>query len=193
MTASTARHAGAAHRSRSWAERLQRGLERLAVGMCLVGGLVVAALMILMTADAVGRKFFRPVPGALEFSEAAMVAAVFLPLMYVQRRREHVFVSILTQGLAPRWQALLDALAALVGVALFGLITWLAIDKAWDAWLIREYRVAVVPVPIWPFRWLIPLGTGLLCLELAFTVVRDLRRAARSQPPTAEAGRSADI
>lgn len=169
--------------SRSLLTLAQRVIERLATMMALVGGFVVVGLMVLITADALGRKLVKPVPGALEFSEAAMVAAVFLPLMYVQMRREHVFVSVVTQALPVRIQALLDAIAALMGVALFGLMTWLALDKAWEAWTIGEYRVAVIPVPIWPFRWLIPLGTGLLCLQLVLTVLQELGRAVRPMLP----------
>lgn len=169
--------------SRALITLAKRVIERLATVMALAGGFVVVGLMVLITADALGRKLVKPVPGALEFSEAAMVAAVFLPLMYVQRQREHVFVSVVTQGLPVRVQALLDAVAAFMGVALFGLMTWLAFDKAWEAWTIGEYRVAVIPVPIWPFRWLIPLGTGLLCLQLVLTALQELGRALRPTLP----------
>ncbi len=169
--------------SRSLITLAKRVIERLATVMALAGGFVVVGLMVLITADALGRKLVKPVPGALEFSEAVMVAAVFLPLMYVQMQREHVFVSVVTQGLPVRVQALLDAVAAFMGVALFGLMTWLAFDKAWEAWTIGEYRVAVIPVPIWPFRWLIPLGTGLLCLQLVLTALQELGRAVRPTLP----------
>lgn len=147
--------------------------------MALAGGFAVVAVMILMVADALGRKLGWPVPGAVEFSEAAMVPAVFLPLMYVQMRRDNVFVSVVTRRLSPQIQALLDALGALVGIAIFGLLTWLAVGKAWEAWVAQEYRVAVIAVPVWPFRWLIALGTGLLCLQLASTTLEELRNAFR--------------
>ena len=164
-----------ARRSAGVGERASRLLEQLSVGMAMAGGLVVVVLRLLMTADAIGRKTFGAGPGALEFSEALMVGAVFLPLMYCQRHREHVFVSVATDWLPRRVRFILDGLAALLGLAIFALLTWLAIQKAWDAWLLKEYRVAMITVPIWPFRWLIPLGTGFLCLQLALTAIQDLR------------------
>jgi TRAP-type C4-dicarboxylate transport system permease small subunit len=171
--------AAAHRRSLSLSERANRGLERVAGGMALAGGLVVVVLMLLMTIDAIGRKSFGAVPGALEFSEALMVGAVFLPQMYVQRHRGHVFVSVATDWLPRRLCSLLDGLAACLGLGIFVLLTWLAMQKAWDAWLLKEYRVAVIAVPIWPFRWLIPLGTGLLCLQLMLTAIDDLREVVR--------------
>jgi TRAP-type C4-dicarboxylate transport system permease small subunit len=181
--------ATARRRSDSVRERANRALEQLSVGMALAGGLVVVVLMLLMTADAIGRKSFGSVPGALEFSEALMVGAVFLPQMYVQRHRGHVFVSVATDWLPRRARYLLDVLAASLGLGVFALLTWLAIQKAWDAWLLKEYRVAVIAVPIWPFRWLIPIGTGLLCLQLMLTAIEDLREVAQPagrEPASAE-------
>ena len=171
--------AAAAGRPVSFAERANRVLERLSFGMAMAGGLVVIVLMVLMTADAIGRKTLGAVPGALEFTEALMVGAVFLPQMYVQRHREHVLVTVTTDWLPRRVRFAIDGLAAGVGLVVFALLTWLAIGKAWDAWLVKEYRVAIITVPIWPFRWLIPLGTGFLCLQLVLTMIQDFGHALR--------------
>jgi TRAP-type C4-dicarboxylate transport system permease small subunit len=166
-------------RSKSPVEAANRILAHLATWMAFAGGFVVVILMLLMTADAVGRKVAAAVPGALEFSEALMVPAVFLPLMYVQMHREHVFVSVATDWLPPRVRSFLDGVAALVGLIVFAFLTWLAFAKAWDAWILKEYRVAVIPVPIWPFRWVIVLGTGLLCLQLLLTAIEELTETFR--------------
>lgn len=154
---------------------MRKAFDKLAVGMALAGGLATAVLMVLMTADAIGRKLFGPLPGALEASEALMVAVVFLPLVYVQMKRQNIFVTIVTERLSKRHQAILDAASAFVGLMLFALITWVACEKAWEASILREYRVGLMAFPIWPFRWLVPLGTGMLALQLGLTVLDELR------------------
>jgi TRAP-type C4-dicarboxylate transport system permease small subunit len=163
-------------------------VESLAEWLAILGGMTVFILMTMVTIDAIGRKTFGSLPGALEFSEAIMVPIVFLPLMFVQTKREHVFVSVVTAGLPIRWQCFLDALAALTGAVIFGFLTWLALIKAIDSTAIGEYRVAVITVPIWPFRWFIPFGTGLMVLQLLSTAREELRRAfGAREPVTAEA------
>ncbi len=152
--------------------------------MALIGGFVVFLLMFMVAIDAIGRKLWTALPGALEFSEALMVPAVFLPLMFIQMKREHVFVSAATTQLPIRKQALLDGIAALVGVVVFGLLTWLALDKAYQAWVVGEYRVALISVPIWPFRWLIPLGTGLMVFQLLLTAIEEFQRAFGDEEPS---------
>lgn len=165
------------------ATRSKAPLESLAEGLAILGGLVVVVLMLMETIDALGRKTFGALPGALEFSEALMVPAVFLPLMFVQMKREHVYVGVVTLGLPIRVQCFLDAVAALIGLLIFGFLTWLAFNKALDSTLIGEYRVATISVPIWPFRWVIVLGTGLMVLQLVLTAIEEFGRAFGEKEP----------
>ncbi len=160
-----------------------RALDALAEWMALIGGFVVFLLMLMVAIDAIGRKVASALPGALEFSEALMIPAVFLPLMFVQMKREHVYVGVVTMGLSVRTQSFIDAIAALIGVVLFGFLTWLAVEKAIQSTAVWEYRIAVMAVPIWPFRWIIPLGTGLLVLQLVLTAREEFSRAFGAEEP----------
>jgi TRAP-type C4-dicarboxylate transport system permease small subunit len=171
-------------------KRAGRALELFAEWLALAGGFVIIVLMAMITVDALGRKTFGALPGALEFSEALMVPAVFLPLMFVQLKREHVFVTVATMHLPLRAQAFMDGMAAIVGVLIFAYLTWLSLDKAIDSTIVGEYRIAIISVPIWPFRWLIPFSTGLLVLQLVLTAVHEFRRAFGSREPSPEAAGS---
>jgi TRAP-type C4-dicarboxylate transport system permease small subunit len=99
----------------------------------------------------------------------------------VQRNRENVFVSIVTRSLSPRTQCLLDAIAALLALTVFAILMGIAFGRAWEAYLAREFRIAAIQVPIWPFRWLIPLGLALLCLQLLANVIQDWRASRPSR------------
>lgn len=158
-------------------------VDSLAEWLAILGGFVVFILMGLEVADAIGRKTFGAVPGAFEFSEALMIPAVFLPLMFVQSKREHVFVGVVTLGLSNRMQCFLDGVAALIGMLIFGFLTWLAFNKAMDATAINEYRVAIISVPIWPFRWVIVVGVGLMVLQLMMTAIEEFGRAFGDEEP----------
>lgn len=162
--------------------RIDRILDRLATATALLSGFVIVIMMAMITVDALGRKLGHPVPGGLELSEAMMVATVYLALMSVQRGRENVFVSLVTHNLSPRTQARLDVLAAILALAVFAVLAWIAFGRAWDATLAREYRIAAIEVPIWPFRWFIPLGLVLLCVQLLADAVRDWRASRPLRP-----------
>ncbi len=63
-----------------------------------IGGVVIILLMLHITADVAGKYFFNtPIIGTLEIvSRYYMVAVVFLPLAFVQIRRQHLTVEMFT-------------------------------------------------------------------------------------------------
>lgn len=170
---------------------MDRILDRIAETSAFLSGMVIVIMMTMITIDAVGRKFGVPVPGGLEFSEAMMAAIVYLSLMAVQRHRENVFVSIATRKLSRRATALLDTVTSVLALALFAIFAWIAFEKALDAYSIREYRVAAIAVTIWPFRFVIPFGLALLCVQMVATVIQDWRAfmgAVELEDPATPAG-----
>ena len=105
-------------------------MKRLLTLLC--GALAAAALfaiMVLTTADVVGRKFFAAsLPGSLELTELLMVGVIFAGLPLVSLQGEHVVFDTLDSRLPPALlrvqRAVIDALcaAALGGLAV---LLWL--------------------------------------------------------------------
>ena len=157
--------------ARSPARRFARAVGWAGWVLSGAGVLATGLMGVLITADVVGRKFLEPIPGAVEFTELLMVATVFLPLAYVQRQRGHVAVVLFTQRLSPRAQAVLDALAYLVGLVIFGVMFWYTARLAWRSFLIREYTFGLINFPLWPSKMLVPLGLLAFCLQLLVDVV----------------------
>jgi TRAP-type C4-dicarboxylate transport system permease small subunit len=106
-----------------------RALGRI-VGGCRTTLLVVSAIgvflsMIVGTADVVGTQLFlSPLHGATEGIAELMVIIVFLAVPHVQRSRANIRVELLYSRFGPRTQAALDAVAAVAGLAFFGLVFW---------------------------------------------------------------------
>lgn len=145
--------------------------ETLSNAGATAGGVGIVILMLLATAGAIGRKFGHPVPCSLEACETIMFASVFLGMAFVALQGGHINVTLFTQGLSSRAQALLDAVVLLLSAAVFGLLTWSSWGLAWKLFLIREVRLGAFPWPIWPFRFLFVVGMGLITLQLISSVV----------------------
>ena len=167
-------------------------MDRVGSWSAIVGATAVLALMLLMTADAIGRKLVgRSLPGALEASESLMVIAVFLPLMYVQRKGGHIVVTVATRALPRRWQELMDAIATFVGFLLFAVIVWVVGGKAWGSFLSREIRIGTVVFPVWPFRGVMTAGLLLFAVQLAVSSFGHFRRSRLAEDDFTEPGDSA--
>ena len=87
--------------------------------------LALLLIMFGVSADAILRYALdRPITGTLEGVELLLVFAVFLSLARTQAERGHIAVDIITERLSGRPRAALEALTALLGLVLFGAVTF---------------------------------------------------------------------
>lgn len=143
-----------------------------------VSGAVLAALMVLITLNALIR--FLPnsggIPGALEITEFLMPMAVFLGLAHAQREKSHVQVPLLKQRLPERQQIWLDIVIYLLGTAVLATCVWQSWIAAGNSLLSGEVSQGVLQIPMFPARYAVPIGSGLMALELLKDAIIQVRR-----------------
>ena len=159
-------------------------LERIALAVLLVGGLGMLLSMFLGVADVIGTQLLHsPVPGAYEITESTMTLIVFGALAYAQIRRSHIRVELVYTHMGPRVQAAMDVLADVAGLVFFGLLLWQAANEAQYSYQINERTVGLVRFPLYPARFMLAAGAGLMILRLLLDLAIDLRRIGTGEPP----------
>ena len=134
---------------------------------------VLLAMMLLVTGDVVGRSFGHPLLGAFELTELMMVVVIALGVAYSQAQKAHVAVGILVDRFSPRTQAAFDCLASFVGIAVVSLLLWRTSLSAIASLGAGEVS-AVLHVPLFPFKFLIPLGALVWTFELILDLIHSL-------------------
>ena len=130
------------------------------------------------TADVVGTQLFgQPVHGALEITESTMVVIVFGALTYAQIRRNHIRVELFYTRVGPRTQGAMDAFTDLMAILFFGLLFWQASFEALFSLQIDESTFGLIRIPLWPARFVLAAGTGLLIIQLIIDFCYDIKRA----------------
>ena len=158
-----------------WVNRL---LDRVGLALVLVGGVVLLVSMLWTTADVIGTQLFGwPIPGSLELVSNNMVVVVFASLAHVQRRRGHIRVEFLRTRAGPRARAVMDAVTHGVAIVFFGLLLWQATSYAGYSWQIRESTAGLIRFPVYPARFAIVIGVGLLVIQLVIDVGTDVLSA----------------
>ena len=158
---------------------LKRVIDAPAGLLAWLGGLSLVLMMLHVVADVIGKYVFNaPVRGTLEIVAAYyMVMAVFLPLGYVTRGDQHIVIEMFTSRLKPR---ALAGLRVAVGVLTFiymAVFTWKTAEDALEHTIDGEvWQSAGFSVLIWPSRWTLVLGCGLMALYVALHIVRDFRQ-----------------
>lgn len=102
-----------------------RVIERIAVGMAFIGGVLLTCIAIMVCASIFGRQmdgiwFFGPIGGDYELVEAGTAIAVFAFLPWCQLKRGHVAVDIVVQAFPPR----LKAISGLIGDILLAVVAY---------------------------------------------------------------------
>lgn len=163
---------------------MRRAIERVALGVLLLGAVGMILSMLLGVADVVGTKFLDyPVPGTLEVTESTMVLIVFGALAYTQRQRGHIRVEILYNYCSPRTKSFMEIVTHGVAFAYFFLVAWQGVSELQYSWEIKEATMGTIRFPLYPARFLLVLGTGLLLLQLLLDLVEDVGRFRRGEAP----------
>ncbi len=132
-----------------------------------LGAAVLFLMMLLTTVDVASRYLFNsPILGALEITEFMVVAVVFGFLGLTQQEKAHVSVDLVKGRLPARPRRFIDFINRLAGLAILGLITWKTLERAIELMHMDEYS-GTLHIPVAPFVFLVALGCGAMCLELA--------------------------
>tara|TARA_R110002167_G_scaffold170084_2_gene368073 strand:+ start:914 stop:1459 length:546 start_codon:yes stop_codon:yes gene_type:complete len=152
-------------------------LSRLTNLSAVIGGLAMVMMMAQVTADVLGKYLFNyPIPATLEIvSSYYMVALAFLPLGFVTKHHEHIVVELFTQGLSPRSLSLITGLSNILAAMYVYTLTWRGMDEAIYMTGIREsWETAILDMQVWPSRWFVPIGCGLMFVYMVLHAIDDI-------------------
>jgi TRAP-type C4-dicarboxylate transport system permease small subunit len=150
-----------------------KAIQWLCTASLAIAAVFIGVLAIIGVADIFGTNLFgKPVPSALEFSEAGLAVIVFMGLAQAQRKRAHITVDILSASFKGWAEAASTALALIAAILFFGFVAWRGGLAAWESVLIDERSMGQSPFPLWP-------GKILLCIGCIIAMLESLRQLVR--------------
>ena len=158
---------------------VSRLADRVAFIGALIAGVAVVGVMLAVTIDVVMRNLGgRPIAGVTDRVEVTLAFVVFLALAYTQLRNEHVAVEAVVNRTGPRTRKFLNVLAFILSLVAVALLAWAATRLAIRQTGIRETRIGIAEVAIWPSR--IAAAVGLWMWSLQYLAAAFTRMKSRS-------------
>jgi TRAP-type C4-dicarboxylate transport system permease small subunit len=155
---------------------LRKGLFTASNIMATIGAAIVLLMMLHIVVDITLRFFDVPLKATIEIVQAwYMVPVAFLPLAYVEKINGHISVELLSQHFGPRTQQILIACVSVLSAIYFGAFAWRTWLDALGKFEVREVALGDVAISVWPTRFLLPIGCGLITVFLLFKAVQLLR------------------
>jgi TRAP-type C4-dicarboxylate transport system permease small subunit len=126
---------------------------------------VPLAMVAVTVADVVGRRFDRPLPGAIEIIELLMGVLVFGALPGVTAERGHVTVGLFDERLGAAARRVRDRFVALLSAAVLATIAWRLAAKTMELAGFGD-RSTYLGVPLAPLAGFMALMTAVAVVEL---------------------------
>jgi len=149
---------------------------RLLSALNLLGAVWVVLIMLLITADVIGRAFDSPLFGVPEIVKISVVGLVWCMMPHTLKIGAHLRSTILLDRMPAGAQRAIEVLSCLLGVAIFALIVYSGWDHMIEAWKVGEFEGEdPVRVPTYPVRSLVVLGAALTAAQFLVMLVEHLR------------------
>lgn len=150
--------------------RIDRLFYRLESVLGLAGGVVILLLVLLATANILGRWFFDlPVQGYIDWVEQAMAFMAFMGLSFTQRDGGHIRMDILVGQLKGRYLWFVELLTCLIMLGLTILLAWGSYKHFWRAFENGDTSFDI-GLPTWPAKLVVPVAFAILALRLVMQI-----------------------
>ena len=157
---------------------IEKMINRLAKGLLDISSLWLFGIMFLVGADVFLRYTFnKPISGALEISEQTVVILTFLCFAHTAIQNRHIRTTAVIMRLPPLLRSLADFLALFMMILLLTLLLWQTSKEAWESFGIREVRMGIVNVPIYPTKIAIPIGLSIAWIHYLLTLITQFKEA----------------
>lgn len=151
-------------------------LDILSKGGLLLSGILLLAMGFNVTYGVVTRYVFdAPSIVAIEMTKILMIPALVLAVSYVQRYGRHLKVDFLSLRFPEKVQLIISEIAVpITGLFVGYVLVWKGWDSAVYSLQTSERSMSVWSEPLYPVRFTIPIGYGLLCLMMIGQLCRGI-------------------
>ena len=158
---------------------LGRMLHGISYGGAIAGSVVMAGLVIMVTASVIGRSLFNaPVYGDFELVSMGTALSVSLFLPYCHLRRGNVIVDLFLANAPRSVRAACDIFSGLLLAAIMVLLTWRSVLGGMDMGAHHDVTM-ILGLPVWVIFPPLVFSLGLLAICCLYTAWQDLAELLR--------------
>ncbi len=152
--------------------------ERLAKLQLHLAGLAVLAILLNISLDVAARAFFNTSFSVTTelVSYYYMVPVVFLPLMTLEVKGEHINTDLFYRYFPEALKTMSRLVSGAISIGIYGLLANFTFKQAIIATKSGEVAMGVNLLPIWPVRWVLPVVFTLCAVIALLVALQSVRR-----------------
>ena len=150
--------------------KIEKSVHRLARWLNWLAALAIVVIMMIVCINVLSRSIFGiPLKGTVDIVSQMGVLVIAGAIAYTQVLKSHIRISLFVDKLPKSIRTFLAALIDIIGIILFGIISWQSILFAKGTYEIGELS-EVLKIPITPFAIIVSSG----CIVLTLVLFTDL-------------------
>ncbi len=156
-------------------------LDRFARLQLALAAFAVLAILLAISLDVVLRTTLSaPLTGTMEVvSFYCMIPVVFLPIMILEVRGEHIDTDLFYRFFPVAAKRLSVIVSGLLSIGIYGLLAYITYEQALSSTSRGEVAMGVNLMPIWPVRWILPLAFASSTIAALALTIRNLKGVAQ--------------
>ena len=145
-----------------------------------IGVIGILVMMLITCIDVFLTKFFAlPLEGSIDVVQFSQVIAIAFALATTLILGRHIQVDIFISSLPRRTQGVIDTLASLFGFAFFIIVVWQLYGLGHSFQTAGERSMSQLRIVLFPFPYLIALGSIPVCLIFLQKLIDSLKRVVK--------------
>lgn len=142
-------------------------------GLALIAGLLMVAMMVMITADVVLRTFGTQSSSHLfSFTEYFLLLIPLLGAPWLVREKGHIYIEVLIATCSPALRRGLMKAVVVLCMAVCATLAWYGGAITWHDYAAAEKDVRSFDMPRWVLMLSMPLSFGMMALEFLRLLVR---------------------
>lgn len=173
--------------------KIDKLLERFLAMMDGMAAIAVFGIMLIITADVLSRLLLnKPFAGTAEIVSSVIIIVCFLEIPYVAVKGAHVRTTMIYDKLGVNGKMIIDIIAAVLGILVYAFIIKASWGNLLHAIEIGEAEIAgSVRITTVPGRFAIVFGSGLMILEFAAQILKNVYKMVTGKDFHEEGGNAA--
>ena len=158
-------------RNQKWVDRIYSLVFTISSKLVI---LCLFAMIVIVVYDIVSRSLFKTgIPGTVEINEYLLIIVGFMAITMANGLGGHITVDLLYNKISPSFQPIVDRLNNIILLGFSIVFLYAGFEKAVSAYTSGETNwFGPHVLPVWYFRWTVPISLFLLCVQLLLEIIR---------------------
>jgi TRAP-type C4-dicarboxylate transport system permease small subunit len=115
-----------------------------------------------------------------------IVMIIFLTIPFCEMTSGHIRVTFIIDRMPEKSRMWLKNIINILAFVYFSFLCWRSWLIAWYSWSIKETSWGSYPIPLYPAKFSVSVGSGLMAIYLLLVLIASLLGTNLKQPATAD-------